>query len=77
MSNDSIREMRLTLTLTGPIAWPGWWVLSFLFITLKLTGQITWSWWWVLTPVWLPVAFAALGFTIAIIVRIFRTKDKP
>lgn len=35
-----------------------------IFVTLKLTDNIDWSWWWVLAPLWIPVAFAAIGVAI-------------
>lgn len=41
-------------------------LLAVLFIGLKLTGYISWSWWWVLSPIWIPLAFIALIFLIAL-----------
>lgn len=35
-------------------------LLAILFIGLKLTDTIAWSWWWVFSPLWIPIAFAAL-----------------
>lgn len=32
------------------------------FVVLKLTGVVAWSWWWVLSPVWAPLALAAVVF---------------
>ena len=35
-------------------------LLLVLFVGLKLGHVITWSWLWVLSPVWVPLAFAAV-----------------
>lgn len=35
-------------------------VLLVAFIVLKLCGVINWSWWWVFSPVWIPLAIAAV-----------------
>jgi hypothetical protein len=43
--------------------------LCLLFIGLKLGNVIDWSWWWVLSPMWLPLAFAGVCFTLAAILR--------
>lgn len=48
---------------SGGIGFAG--LLTVLFIGLKLTGYIDWSWWWVLSPLWIPLAVAALFLTIA------------
>ena len=34
------------------------------FTVLKLMGVINWSWWWVLSPVWIPLAFLVILFTV-------------
>ena len=50
-------------------------VLFIVFLVLKLTGPIDWSWWWVTSPLWIPLAVAAviLGIVgvIAIIIEKF------
>ena len=38
------------------------------FLVLKLTNVIDWSWWWVSSPIWLPLAAAAVVLIIAGIV---------
>ena len=43
-------------------------LLGVAFVTLKLIGIIDWSWWWVLSPFWIPLAFAILGITIAVVI---------
>lgn len=35
-------------------------VLFIVFLVLKLTGTIDWSWWWVTSPLWIPLAAAAV-----------------
>ena len=35
-------------------------ILFLIFMTLKLTGNIDWSWWWVTSPLWIPLAAAAV-----------------
>ena len=35
-------------------------VLFIVFLVLKLTGTINWSWWWVTSPLWIPLAAAAV-----------------
>ena len=51
-------------------------VLFIVFLVLKLTGTIDWSWWWVTSPLWIPIAIAAvvLGIVgvIAIIIERFK-----
>lgn len=52
-------------------------VLFIVFLVLKLTGTIDWSWWWVTSPLWIPLAVAAviLGIVgvIAIIIERFKS----
>lgn len=52
-------------------------VLFIVFLVLKLTGTINWSWWWVTSPLWIPLAVAAviLGIVgvIAIIIERFKS----
>jgi hypothetical protein len=43
-------------------------LLGLLFIGLKLGGVIAWSWVWVLSPLWIPVAIAAVIFVIALLI---------
>jgi hypothetical protein len=38
--------------------------LFLIFLTLKLTHFINWSWWWVTAPLWIPVVFAIVLFTV-------------
>ena len=51
-------------------------ILFIVFLVLKLTGTINWSWWWVTSPLWIPIAIAAvvLGIVgvIAIIIERFK-----
>lgn len=35
-------------------------VLTVALIVLKLCGVIDWSWLWVLSPLWIPIAIAAV-----------------
>lgn len=47
-----------TNSSSGGIGFLG--LLTIVFITLKLTDVIDWSWWWILSPLWIPVALAAV-----------------
>lgn len=40
-------------------------ILALIFITLKLTDHIDWSWLWVLSPIWIPLAVAAVLLVFA------------
>jgi uncharacterized membrane protein YqjE len=42
-------------------------ILALIFITLKLMGYIKWSWLWVLSPIWIPLAFAALMLVLSLL----------
>ena len=42
-------------------------LLLIAFIVLKLCGVITWSWLWVLSPLWIPLAIAAVCFVLYLI----------
>lgn len=42
-------------------------VLFIVFLVLKLVGVISWSWWWVTSPLWIPLAFVAVIFVLALI----------
>lgn len=57
---------QVTVRQPGGIGLPG--ALFIAFVVLKLTGVIDWSWLWVAAPIWIPVAFWLLFFTIAFIV---------
>ena len=35
-------------------------ILFIVFLVLKLTDVINWSWWWVTSPLWIPLAAAAV-----------------
>lgn len=43
-------------------------MLTILFIGLKLAGFIQWSWWWVLSPIWIPIAVAAVLFGLYVLI---------
>ena len=43
--------------------------------TLKLTGHIDWSWWWALSPVWIVLAFVAVGL-LAVFLWAFTGKKR-
>ena len=51
-------------------------VLFIVFLILKLTGTINWSWWWVTSPLWIPLAIAAVIIgvvgVIALIIERFK-----
>lgn len=57
--------MSTTSSSSGGIGFCG--LLTIVFIVLKLTNNIDWSWWWVVSPLWLPVAIAALIFVVVMI----------
>ena len=42
-------------------------LLAVLFIALKLCKVISWSWLWVLSPIWIPLAIAAVLCMIILI----------
>ena len=46
-------------------------LLLVVFVTLKLTGHIDWSWWWVTSPIWLPIALAAIVVGIIVLIAAF------
>jgi uncharacterized membrane protein len=50
--------MKDTIKVGNGISFGG--LLSIVFITLKLCHVIDWSWVWVLSPLWIPLAIAAL-----------------
>jgi hypothetical protein len=57
---------------SGGVGLPG--LLTVLFVGLKLTHYIDWSWLWVLSPVWIPIALAAVilvcyGIALAVLVK--------
>lgn len=39
-------------------------LLGIVFIILKLTKVIAWSWLWVLAPLWIPIVFLVVVFTL-------------
>lgn len=47
-------------------------LLLVLFVALKLTGVIAWSWWWVLSPLWIPLALAAVVLLVVGVVFLVR-----
>ena len=51
-------------------------LLTLLFVALKLSGHIDWSWWWVLSPVWIVLAFVAVGFLAAFLWAAFTGKKR-
>lgn len=57
--------MSTTSSSSGGIGFCG--LLTIVFIVLKLTNNIDWSWWWVVSPLWLPVAIAALIIAVVMI----------
>ena len=49
-------------------------VLFIVFLILKLTGTIDWSWWWVTSPLWIPLAAAAVIIGILGVIAIIIEK---
>ena len=49
-------------------------VLFIVFLVLKLTGTIDWSWWWVTSPLWIPLAAAAVIIGILGVIAIIIEK---
>jgi hypothetical protein len=37
-----------------------YWFLAILLVVLKLAGVVNWAWVFVLSPIWVPMAFAAV-----------------
>lgn len=46
-------------------------LLAVLFIALKLCKVISWNWLWVLSPIWIPLALAAVICVIVLIASWF------
>jgi hypothetical protein len=61
--------MKSNTTTSSGIGFGG--LLAIVFITLKLLGKIDWPWLWVLSPIWIPLAIAAVVLVIAAIVIVF------
>jgi hypothetical protein len=49
-------------------------ILFIVFLVLKLTGVINWSWWWVTSPLWIPLAAAAVIIGILGVIAIIIEK---
>jgi hypothetical protein len=49
-------------------------VLFIVFLVLKLTDVINWSWWWVTSPLWIPLAAAAVIIGILGVIAIIIEK---
>ena len=42
-------------------------LLFLIFLVMKLAGVgavATWSWWWIFSPLWIPVVFGVLIYSI-------------
>lgn len=52
-------------------------ILFIVFLVLKLTGVIDWSYWWVTSPLWIPLAAAAviIGIVGLVVIIIERFKS--
>jgi hypothetical protein len=51
----------------------GWLTLCFIVMKLAGIGEVAkWSWWGVFSPIWIPLALAAIAALTAIIVTIFK-----
>jgi membrane protein YdbS with pleckstrin-like domain len=49
-------------------------ILFIVFLVLKLTDVINWSWWWVTSPLWIPLAAAAVIIGILGVIAIIIEK---